>query len=92
VEVDPLTGVMRTVHAESDKGRFFTRVRGKHQRLDNGNTLIVESLAGRVFEVTPAGRTVWEFINRYDADHVARINDAVRYPADYFTVTDWECG
>ena len=31
-------------------------------RLANGNTLICESAFGRLFEVTPAGETVWEYI------------------------------
>ena len=33
------------------------------QRLPNGNTLITESDAGRVFEVTEGGDIVWEFVN-----------------------------
>ena len=31
------------------------------QRLDNGNTLIVESNAGRAFEITPANQVVWRY-------------------------------
>jgi Arylsulfotransferase (ASST) len=38
-------------------------IRSGQQRLANGNTLIVESNGGRVVEVTPHGRIVWEFIN-----------------------------
>jgi hypothetical protein len=37
--------------------------RSSYSRLDNGNTLIVESMAGRAIEVTAKGDTVWEFIN-----------------------------
>jgi len=51
----------------------------------------VESDAGRVFEINPAGDIIWKFINRYDADHVAYVNDALRYPPDYFKVGDWSC-
>ncbi len=32
------------------------------QRLANGNTFICESAFGRLFEVTPEGETVWEYI------------------------------
>ena len=32
------------------------------QRLDSGNTLICEGLWGRIFEVTPQGEVVWEYI------------------------------
>jgi hypothetical protein len=42
---------------------FFSPIRGGCQRLPNGNTLIVESERGRVFEVTRKGRLVWEFFN-----------------------------
>ena len=36
---------------------------GIAQRLPGGNTLIVESTAGRAIEVTPDHRVVWEFWN-----------------------------
>ena len=38
------------------------------QRLPNGNTLIVDSPRGTIFEVTPAGKTVWKYINPLTAD------------------------
>jgi hypothetical protein len=37
--------------------------RSSLNRLANGNTIVVESMAGRVFEVTPKGDIVWEFVN-----------------------------
>ena len=37
------------------------------QRLDSGNTLICEGLWGRIFEVTPGGDIVWEFVNPHTA-------------------------
>jgi hypothetical protein len=39
--------------------QFFTKFRGTSQRLPNGNTLIVNSLNGEVFEVTPNREVVW---------------------------------
>jgi hypothetical protein len=41
------------------------RACGNAQRLPNGNTLINEASFGRVFEVTPQGEAVWEFVNPY---------------------------
>lgn len=41
------------------------------QRLENGNTLICEGLWGRIFEVTPAGEVVWEYINPYTFERKA---------------------
>lgn len=37
--------------------------RSSQTRLANGNTLIVETEAARVLEVTPEGDIVWEFVN-----------------------------
>ena len=35
------------------------------QRLPNGNTFINEGLSGRLFEVTPGGDVVWEYVSPY---------------------------
>ena len=37
------------------------------QRLASGNTLICEGIWGRIFEVTPEGDVVWEYINPHTA-------------------------
>lgn len=47
----------------SDRSSFFTKERGGNQRLPNGNTLITVSDQGRVIEVTPQGKVVWEWHN-----------------------------
>ncbi|MEQ8327117.1 MAG: arylsulfotransferase family protein [Parvibaculum sp.] len=46
-KVDPLKSVLRSAS----------------QRLPNGNTLITESQAGRLIEVTPEGKIAWEYVN-----------------------------
>ena len=33
------------------------------RRLPNGNTLICEGDFGRIFQVTPGGEIVWEYVN-----------------------------
>lgn len=89
--VDPSTShVTRAFGGQPDQP-MYTYERGKHQRLENGNVLIAESSSGRVIEVDPNGRVVWEFINRFDATSVAIVTDAHRYQPDYFTVQDWTC-
>jgi hypothetical protein len=50
----------------SDKGEFAAIVSGA-QRLANGNTLIGYGPQGRVIEVTPKGKIVWDFENPYSA-------------------------
>jgi len=91
LEIDPVTGEVAVLYGDREEQAMYTRVRGKSQNLQNGNLLIVEALAGRVFEVAPDGILVWEFINRFDEDEVARISDAVRYSPDYFQVESWSC-
>ena len=60
LEVDPRSNEIGWSY-ESEE--FHTPLRGSVQRLPNGNTLITESDAGRVFEVTEGGDIVWEFVN-----------------------------
>jgi hypothetical protein len=49
---------------------FFSKTMATQQRLPNGNTLISEDNAGRVFQVAPSashpdgGEIVWEFVSR----------------------------
>jgi len=47
----------------ADKERFFSPFISGAQRLPNGNTFICEGARGRVFEVTPEGRVVWDYYN-----------------------------
>ena len=63
LEFDPLTQAIVWRYAGSDAAPFFTRWLGYVQRLPNGNTLVTESSQGRIFEVTPDGLTVWEYLN-----------------------------
>lgn len=88
--IDPSTRDV-TVEYEAPPGSlWFTKFRGQQQILPNGNALITEYDAGRVFEVTTEGELVWEFINRYDDDEVAHVSDAIRYPEGYFS-GNWTC-
>lgn len=48
-------------------------------RLPNGNTLITETIRGRVIEVTPEREIVWEFLNPGQA-----VFRAHRYPYEWF--------
>lgn len=92
IAVDPATGEVRYLYGDEPGQYFYTAVQGDQQVLDNGDLLITESNAGRVFEVTPDGDIVWEYINRYSDDEVVRVPDGQRYSRDQLTVTDWTCG
>ena len=91
IEIDPVTRESSVLYGRRPGEQFFTKYRGQHQHLLNGNMLISESMSGRAFEVTRDGTLVWQVINRYDETDIASMNDAIRYPEDYFTVTDWSC-
>lgn len=71
---------------------FYTRIMGNWQKLENGNLLLTESLAGRVLEVSPDGHTVWEWVHEpYDDDHVPQVSQAVRLDLSPEQVAQWPC-
>ncbi len=41
---------------------FSSEISGAH-RLPNGNTLICAGVVGHLFEITPTGETVWQYVN-----------------------------
>ena len=63
IEIDPETAAITWAYAGTEEQPFDSEVRGAQERLANGNTLITESVAGRIFEVTRDGDVVWDFIN-----------------------------
>ena len=67
----------------TDERPFFTDIMGTHQLLSNGNTLITESAAGRVFEIDLNGRIVWEFFNIVGEGVVGIVPGATRLPVKF---------
>lgn len=68
VELDPETGAtLWECGSAPDEAPFFSRESGGTSLLENGNLLVVETDPGRAFEVTRAGRRVWEFSNPHRA-------------------------
>jgi hypothetical protein len=59
LEYDPRTQAFPWTYPGEHGTPFFSRIRGMCQRLPNGNTLIVNSMGGEFFEVTPAQELVW---------------------------------
>ncbi len=51
----------RSVHPKRKKDRVFAAIISGSQRLPNGNTLVVYGTYGRILEITPKGRVVWEY-------------------------------
>ena len=90
LEIDPIT--LDVVWAFNDEVQhfpgpgarafpdlLFSEFCSSADRLPNGNTMITETIKGRVIEVTPAREIVWEFINPGGG-----IFRAHRYPYDWF--------
>tara|TARA_B100001029_G_scaffold146021_1_gene126506 strand:- start:211 stop:1302 length:1092 start_codon:yes stop_codon:yes gene_type:complete len=62
VEYDIKTKELVWSYADEMPPAFFSPYMGSVQRLWNDNTMICESAFGRIFEVTPEGDTVWEYV------------------------------
>ena len=62
VEVDPATNEVVWSYADPVVNSFYSAFMGNAQRLPNGNTHVTESATGRLFEVTPDGELVWEYV------------------------------
>ena len=109
VEVNPVTKevVWEYMH-EPNKfkktSKFFSSSWGSVQRLPNGNTFSLDCHKGRLFEVTPQGEIVWEYISPFSwgrgtAVLESGIYRAYRYSYDdipranpYFMNTDGNIG
>ena len=69
VELDPESGKIvwtyRDHHRSFYHQRFFSMSWGTAQRLPNGNTFSLDANLGRLFEVTPDGEIVWEYVNGF---------------------------
>ena len=85
IELNPITSEIEWEYTENPKEKFYSIVRGYAQRLKNGNTLIVESARGRVFEVTKNKKIVWEWYNPSlnDLNKRAVVPIAIRYPKNF---------
>ena len=69
IEVEPVSGEIVWEYVHNPRlyfhHKFFSYSWGSAQRLPNGNTLSLDSNMGRLFEITPGGELVWEYINGY---------------------------
>src|SRR4030042_4862425 len=70
IEIDPVAMEIVWEYNANKSGyrdiyKFFSDYVSSPQRLPNGNTLIDEGALGRLFEATPDGEIVWEYISPY---------------------------
>ena len=84
IEVDPASNEIVWEYRDSPPYNFFSPFISGARRLGNGNTLITEGMFGRMFQLTPAGDVVWEYVNPHfhvDAEgmQVNRVFRATHY-------------
>lgn len=69
IEVEPISGKIMWEYVHESlryyHNKFSSWYWGSVQRLPNGNTLSLDSNKGRLFEITPDGEVVWEYVNGY---------------------------
>jgi Arylsulfotransferase (ASST) len=69
LEIDPVKKEIVWQYNGESSGRptwsFFTSFVSNAARLPNGNTLIDEGMNGRIFQITPDGTIVWEYVTPY---------------------------
>ena len=67
IEISPIDKSIPYQYTAQSSGQgfywFWSAFISGAQRLPNGNTLICEGSYGRIFEVTPSGEIVWEYVN-----------------------------
>lgn len=61
VSLDPRTGQHRTL-VDGGPLKFYSRIRGKQQSLENGGHLVSSAEQGRIFELGPDGKISWEML------------------------------
>ena len=82
--IAPSTKAISRLYGDDPKEYFYTKTGGKHQHLSNGNMTITESRAGRVFEVTPDGETVWDWrAPQWEGSMVAEVLEGSRYASSF---------
>lgn len=84
LKIVPATREVSTVYEGTEQEPFYSFRRGKHQILPNGNVLVTEAEAGRVFEATPDGELVWERDMAWDDEHNLIITSAQNLAPDFF--------
>ncbi|MBD3379670.1 MAG: hypothetical protein GF408_04325 [Candidatus Omnitrophica bacterium] len=83
IEVDPLAEEIVWEYHGDPKISFFSTMLSNADRLPNGNTLICEGLQDRIFEITPEGEIVWDYVSTITSvEGGLGIYRAYRYPPE----------
>lgn len=88
LEINPVTFeiVWEYTLRGTERFQFYSAYVSNAQRLPNGNTPINEGMDGRIFELTPESKIVWEYVSPYfnnDNIRTHRVYRAYRVPYDW---------
>jgi hypothetical protein len=84
IELNPLSGKVEWEYTAQPRESFFSGFISGAQRLPNGNTLICEGGKSRLFEVTPEGEVVWDFVDpAHDPKRWTSVYRCTRYSLEY---------
>ncbi|GAA1942280.1 aryl-sulfate sulfotransferase [Kitasatospora viridis] len=72
IEIERPGGEVVWEYQDPARESFFAPFMGSAQRLPNGNTLVTDSPAGRLFEVTADGYLCWEYVVPYFGAYTER--------------------
>lgn len=64
-EINPTTNAIEWEYRDPFPFAFYSPQVSGAERLPGGNTLICEGLRGRIFQVTPEGEVVWEYVSPF---------------------------
>lgn len=90
--LDPRSQATSTL-VEGAEYDFYSRIRGKHQRLPNGGVLVVSAQQARVLELDENGAIALEFLNFLDAEarHGVVVSEALWRPLNTLSIKDFQC-
>jgi len=92
VKIQPHTDSVTVPFPTPRSEPHYTPFQGKWQQLGNGNMIVVETVGGRVAEVSPDGRTVWEWIQTpIDDSTVPSVTKVTRHDLTRNDVASWPC-
>ncbi|MGJ5620575.1 arylsulfotransferase family protein [Sulfitobacter sp. MF3-043] len=89
--INPATNETSVVYGGQPETYFYSRERATHQMQPDDSILVTEAQGGRVFQVDSLDKIIWEWVNRYDDEHITWMHDASILPKSFFKVSDWSC-
>lgn len=92
LSIKPTDDSTEVLFPKQDSEKVYTAVQGSFQMLSNENLLISESTAGRVLEVNPNGKIVWEWVHEPNEQlEVPSVSRATRVNLTRKDVASWPC-